>query len=157
MARIQEQILRSVIYLYPSGQDAMAEESSGGTGFLVSVPFGGETTGHFIYAVTNSHVARARRLVARINTSESYDLVEFAEDEWAHHGDGDDVAVAGIAIKPGYEYARIPEELFVTRELIDQYAIGPGDDTFFVGRFAGHFSMAKDPCLLRRCRYSHFA
>jgi hypothetical protein len=58
MPRIDDKLLTSVFYLYPSVDAAEKNEKSGGTGFFVSVP--SETKAHvsFIYGVSNAHVVQ---------------------------------------------------------------------------------------------------
>ncbi len=59
--RISDDILDSVVYLYPSVTDAEAGEKAGGTGFLVGVPSGVHEGVTYQYAVTNRHVTSGRK------------------------------------------------------------------------------------------------
>jgi hypothetical protein len=60
-------------------------------------------------------------------------------DKWTFHPDGDDVAVCPIDLKH-FDIRRttIPEEMFITKEEIADERISPGDEAFFIGRYADH-------------------
>jgi hypothetical protein len=141
MPRIDDQILDCVIYLYPSEASARVGELAGGTGFLVGVPSQHEGR-VFIYAVTNSHVIReAGSPVIRFNAMHGdAAILPLVNESWYHHPDGDDIAVVHIGglNESILKYRCIPTILFATKETIEKYDIGPGDDVFMVGRFIGH-------------------
>lgn len=56
MPRIDDRILNSVFYLYPSVEAAEAGDEEGGTGFRVSVASEMHPDRAHLYAVTNAHV-----------------------------------------------------------------------------------------------------
>ena len=140
MPRISDQILRSIVYLYPSEAEAWAGERAGGSGFVAWIE-GEDEAGHY-YVVTASHVVReGGSPVARFNTPDDRThVLPFPADAWFHHPDGDDVA---IAVLPAEEFYRlgltgVPPMLFVDPELMERENLGPGDECFFVGRFMAH-------------------
>jgi hypothetical protein len=95
----------------------------------------------YLYAVTNRHVIReGNSPIVRLNTIEGkHNALQASEGDWVHHPDGDDIAVLHLGLSgKAYNYRYIPIDLFLTRDLIADYAIGPGDDTFMVGRFVSH-------------------
>ena len=109
---------------------------------LVAVHFSdGRERPFFVHAVTNSHVIKeGHSRVIRINTADGKtDVLNLAADEWFHHPDGDDMAVAPIALTYGYhKYTAISQTLFLTREGVEELQIGLGDEVFFLGRFVSH-------------------
>lgn len=140
--RIADQILDCVIYLYPSTSDAAEGRRAGGTGFLVGVLSKVSESRAYMYAVTNSHVIReGRSPVIRLNTKDGDKAVlELGQEHWVHHQDGDDVAVCPLALAnpERYAYRYIPQEQFLTKELVEQFDVGPGEDVYMVGRFVSH-------------------
>jgi hypothetical protein len=140
MPRISDDILDCSIYLYPSKDDALRGQKAGGSGFFISVK--SEVRGYYLYAVTNSHVVKeGNSPVIRLNTVQGdMEILEATEDHWTHHPDGDDLAVCHIAglSQQHFRFKFVQSDLFLTRDIITQYNIGPGDDTFLVGRFVNH-------------------
>lgn len=140
MPRIDDEFLDCSIYLYPSEVAARKGERAGGSGFLVGIPSDIDPPNlHHIYAVTNSHVVReGGSSVVRINTGEgAVDILPTHDSQWIHHQDGDDVAVCPIILDSTHRFSCVPRHMLLTRELIGEYSIGPGDDVFIVGRFVG--------------------
>jgi hypothetical protein len=139
MPRINDQILDSILYLYPSVEDAKSGEKVGGAGFLVSVR---SKERLWIYAVTNNHVIQeAGASVIRLNVrAGGMDIIPLAINHWKPHPDGDDLAVAQLgSINPAiHQIIVIPSSTFITHEVIKQFRIGPGDDVYMVGRFVHH-------------------
>ncbi len=141
MPRISDDILDCVIYLYPTELDARNGEKVGGSGFLVGIPSKVYENSWYVYAVTNSHVIReGNSPVIRLNTKEGQiDVLNLESGNWLHHPDGDDIAVCPIALPSDrFKFKFVTPNLFLTSEIIQEYAIGPGDDIFLVGRFVNH-------------------
>ena len=94
--RIPEQYLQSVIYLYPTEEDAYAGKSAGGSGFIVSVRSVRHPDRLFAYAVTAHHVIEiARSPVVRLNTHDSdVAVIPFQGTAWTPHPAGDDESEA---------------------------------------------------------------
>jgi hypothetical protein len=140
--RIMDWVLDSVVYLYPSKDDADAGVGEGGTGFLVWVPSEVHEDYGFVYCVTNSHVIReAASPVIRINTKDGgRDILEYKQEDWTHHQDGDDIAVCPLIMsrEGHHKFNEISFGALVTEEFMEQQSFGPGDEVFMVGRFAAH-------------------
>jgi hypothetical protein len=138
MPRIPPAVLDSVVYLYPTIEDAKAGKNFGGSGFLVSWTFEG-TEKALVYVVTNWHVACQGSPVVRVATVNGEpDIFDFDEVEWEFDPKYD-IAVHAIALTKGlHRYSFLPIEGCVTREKIIEQRIGPGDDVFMVGRFVDH-------------------
>ena len=142
MPRIDDRLLNSVVYLYKSAQDAKTGYHSGGSGFLIAIP-SKRPNQIFTYVVTNSHVVReSNATVVRLNKADgSTILAETMHDDWWHHPDGDDVAVAEIAIEGNTSLLNpvfVGIEMFITDEAVREYNIGPGDEVFLAGRLINH-------------------
>jgi hypothetical protein len=151
LPRIPDIIRDCVIYIYPSLESAKSGERAGGSGFLAGVRSSVVRNRFYVYAVTNSHVIQRAGLtpVIRINESVPVDasadtwtvrtgVVETEADVWTH-ASRDDLAVCPMPIRiPIYVYAFIPEDLFLTEADVKACDVGPGDEVFFVGRYASH-------------------
>jgi hypothetical protein len=117
MPRIEDRLLKAVIYLYKS-EDAAEVGTPGGSGFLVgescAVP-----DAVFLFAVTNAHVMKSCAVVRTAGPQNKRVGVR-QEIDWYRHPDGDDVVVTPIGFAP--KDARdsyvdyVPREWFVTPE-----------------------------------------
>ena len=161
MPPISKAFLNCSIYLYPSEQAARDGARFGGSGFLISVPVEGHENLDSLYAVTNKHVLDNGGRFLRLNTlTGGTDVIETERDAWFDHPNRYDVSVLPLDIrgKP-FQYASFSTELFVTRDIIEDYDIAPGDDAFLIGRLItpwgqqrnvpavrfGNISMMADP------------
>jgi hypothetical protein len=147
MPAIPGEVLDTVVYLYPDEQSALAGERAGGSGCLVVIPVQQEPLVGFMYVVTNSHVIREGKASAiRVNTREGgMGIIHSTTDGWIHHPDGDDIAILSVNFEYDEVKAKgIPEEWFATKEKIERYKIGPGDEAFMVGRFVNHEGKQKN-------------
>lgn len=141
MPRIPDPLLEAVVYLYRSVAAADAGEEAGGSGFLVSVKTAAEhpNVPDTVYAVTNRHVIQEGFPVVRLNTrAETTDSFALDENDWFKAKDQiDDVAVCPIGISQQLHRVRTLDwdAWLLTDALIRQHNIGPGDATFFLGRF----------------------
>jgi len=147
MPAIPEEVLDTVVYLYPDAQSAEAGERAGGSGCLVVIPVQQEPLVEFMYVVTNSHVIREGKASAiRVNTRDGgMGIIHSTADGWIHHPDGDDIAILSVNLE--YDEVRakgITEDWFATKEKIERYKIGPGDEAFMVGRFVNHEGKQKN-------------
>jgi hypothetical protein len=136
--RIDDQFLECVLYLYPSVEAADKGERAGGSGFLVAVESKIAPGLSFSYAVTNRHVA-AESPVIRINTNDGgRDILELDPNHWQFAPD-DDLAICNVLIDHSRLAIRaLPLSAFLTKEIIGNEHLGPGDDVFMVGRFVNH-------------------
>lgn len=141
MPAIDPRILDTVVYLYPDTESAKSGERAGGSACLVAIPVPANPLFAFAYVVTNSHVIdEGRCAVIRVNTRDGrMGIIHSTEKGWIHHPDGDDVAVLPISLE--YDEIKsqgIPLDMFATKEKIEEYRVGPGDEVFMVGRFINH-------------------
>jgi hypothetical protein len=158
MPRIDDRILECIIYLYGTPGDAERGERVGGSGFFVGIPSEIFPSRSYVYAVTNSHIIRETQSpVIRLNrTDGSFEIVDVPADHWVHHPDGDDIAAVAVGgLNQEIHMVKwVPRSLFLTKELIAQYNIGPGDDTFVVGRFINHEGRQRN---LPSVRFGHIS
>lgn len=158
MPRIPDDILDSIVYLYPTLDAAQRSERAGGCGFVVSVPSEADTDLYFTYVVTNSHVIReGKSTVVRLNTRDGgMSAKTGTENGWIHHPDGDDIAILPVNFE--YETIKakaIPEyEWFVTKDWISYYDIGIGDEALLLGRFVSHEGKTRN---MPAARFGHIA
>jgi hypothetical protein len=141
MPRIRDEFLDCVVYLFPDRPSAEAGERIGGSGFLVGVVSKGLPTNFwFLYAVTNKHVVKGGATTVRLTTRDGKtDVIETDERSWVEHPDGDDLSVCLISFDPKiFKFHHVPRERFLTRDIVKNLNIGPGDEIFVVGRFVGH-------------------
>jgi len=146
MPRIPDEIRDCVFYLFPSEQAAKVSEGAGGTGFLVAT----RSTvfdRYFTYAVTCKHILGAcgGAPVIRMNGPDgAFWIRKTTETQWHVHADGDDVAAALLKVEGKFAHRFINERLLLTRELIAEHDLGPGDDVFIVGRYVDHEGRARN-------------
>lgn len=135
--RIHDIFLDCVFYLYPDLKSAEDGSRLGGSGFLIGVPIPGVTSIWTMLFVTNKHVIERGNSVLRLNNRDGGTFcIEVDERSWIFHPGGDDLAIACVKLDQSkHQYAMVSLDDFVTKELISQNMIGPGDDTFMVGRF----------------------
>ena len=88
MPRIEDRLLKSVIYLYKSKEDAESG-APGGSGFLVGEPCA-IPEAVFLFAVTNAHVAKPCPVVRTAGPLDKRVFVR-KESDWYRHPDQDDV------------------------------------------------------------------
>jgi hypothetical protein len=161
MPPIPKHYLHCSAYLYPSKQSARDGERFGGSGFLVHVPVEGHEGWGSLSVITNKHVLDSGGLFIRLNTTTGgTDVKETERDEWVDHSNGFDVSAYPLDIEGRpFEYSSISTVDFITREIVADYDIGPGDEAFLVGRLItpwgqqrnvpavrfGNLSMVADP------------
>lgn len=151
MPRIRDDFLRCVFYLYPSARAAEEGQRTGGTGFFVTAPIEADEPGHDAYwhapyAVTNAHVINGGNLYVRANTRDGkVNIIRTEDAAWLRGPNGADFAILRGAPAPEtHEFHTIRYSSFLTREVVDGWDIGPGDDIFFVGRFVNHEGRQKN-------------
>ena len=141
LARIRDEFLDCVIYLYPDRSSAEAGEGIGGSGFLVGVQsIGLPQNFWFLYAVTNKHVVQNGATALRLSTRDGKtDVIETDERSWVTHPSGDDLAACLVSFDPMvFKFHHVPRANFLTHEIMDSLKVGPGDEVFVVGRFISH-------------------
>jgi hypothetical protein len=99
MARIPDQYIGCVFFLYPSRTDAEAGNALGATGFFVGIDWESNNQRRHVYAVTNKHCITACRdavVIRATKTDGTLDFIEKDPVDWhpspahdisAHSGD----------------------------------------------------------------------
>jgi len=140
MPRIDDGLLECVVYLYQSEEHADQGRKAGGCGFWVTVPGRVQPFLH-PYIVTNSHVVNpaGNCRVIRVNKLDGgFEIIETKAKGWIHHKHGDDVAIYKIDPTKDWQYRGIPDDIFISHDLINELNIGPGDEAIILGRFLSH-------------------
>ena len=167
MPRIEDRLLKSVIYLYKSKEAADSGEP-GGSGFLVGEP-SAIPEAVFLFALTNAHVAKLCPVVRTAGPPKKRVFV-CKESDWYRHPDQDDVVVTPIGFAPkdarDFYLDYVPREWFVPPENFSHathdvndlqpgvesltpldyewehqplgWPFGPGEEVVMLGRFLGY-------------------
>jgi hypothetical protein len=153
-------ILDCSIFLYRSEEDALAGADYGASGFLVGVPIEPVFNHWALYAVTNSRVIEDGYPVVRLNSKEGgLKTIPLDVNSWIHHPDGDDVAIASIALDREthkFKYLDTDEKgsFFITETSMVDLRLGAGDETFMIDRFGGRDEKQSNRPV---ARFGHFA
>jgi hypothetical protein len=140
MPKVDEMLLDSVVYVYPSMEDAKQGVAYGGSGFLVTIELKNEPGFGFIYAVTNKHVIRKGSTVVRVNTHDGYtDQFPFTRDDWQLHPTAD-LAVAQLMSLDSefHRTCQFEANQIVSKDICGKLQIGAGDEVYMLGRFISH-------------------
>lgn len=140
--RIQEELLDSVVYLYPSRDSAKGGDKIGGSGFIIGVYSRIQETVH-LYVVTNRHVIRDRdgtpncQVVRMTSRVKPIVIRATLDKDWITPDapDNDDLALWHLGTQPAFQdrnYSFISADICVT-DYKSQYFVGA--DTFMLGRF----------------------
>lgn len=140
MPRIPDEMRDCVLYLYFREDAAKKGERAGGSGFLVGVQSANFKERFFTYAVTAAHVVRScgPNPIIRFNSEAGGFGIANTEIEAWVFAEQDDLAVCRFYVGPPLLHNFIPEKLFLTKEAVKEFEVGPGDDVFFAGRFIDH-------------------
>jgi Trypsin-like peptidase domain len=146
MPWIEPRYLECAAYLYPSITDAENGSRIGGSGFVVGIDVGKHGVNYAVRPqvlciVTNKHVIDGGNKVVRINTiTGGGDIIPLNGVPWYTHSGGDDLAVCPVKTSFLHKATiyHIPSNSLITKKIIEDYDIGPGDDVFVVGRFVNH-------------------
>lgn len=138
MPRIADHIVNCSLFMYESEKAAKVGERFGGSGFLVHVPSESAEFEH-VYAVTNKHVLDAGCHVIRLTKKTGgLETIKTKPDDWTHNPKGNDVAVVPVDMGTAFKWWSVGTDIFITREIIDIYRMGLGDEAFLVGRLVNH-------------------
>ena len=139
--KIPTNFLDGVFYLYSDRAAAEAGDKYGGTGFFVGVPCRDMPNSHYLYAVSNWHVAVQKGFsVLRVNSTDGPpEIIELGPEDWEFDPEaGHDIAVAVVTLGQA-RMSLVESHALVTRDKFSgENALGVGDDTFMVGRFVDH-------------------
>lgn len=157
MARWPDELSDCTVFLYRSVEDAEKGFDTGGSGFLLGLPWELNAKNRHIYAVTNYHVAiSGGASIIRLNTKNGKSAcIETDPSEWFHL-DGHDLAVYridgwrhfGADSIFDYKYSDF-REIELTDQIWSKYALGIGDDVVSIGRFIDLSGVQKNQPLLR--------
>jgi hypothetical protein len=115
--RVEDRLLKTVIYLYKDEAAANSGEP-GGSGCLVGEPCA-IPEAVFLFAVTNAHVARVCPVIRTAGPRDKRIFVR-KESDWHRHSDGDDIVVTPIGFAPkdarDFYLDYVPREWFVAPE-----------------------------------------
>ncbi len=153
-------LLQCAVYLFASEGDARAGENSGGSGFLVGVPWEAETSvqNQHVYAVTAAHVIEHGNPIIRLNTrNDATTSIALHKGNWICHPKGDDIAITRLELDGDiyrYEFIHGTPAICMTEQLAKIVGLGPGDALFMIGRFMGR---DKEPLNSPILRFGHLA
>ncbi|MEP7038872.1 MAG: serine protease [Acidobacteriota bacterium] len=140
MPRIDQQVAKTIVYLYSSYEEAEAGTVSGGSGFLVFVSSKALKGKGYLYVITNKHVIYKNCFFVRVNRKDNKtEIFEIVSDNWEFHPTSD-IAIAFILLKDSssLKYHYFADDMLFTREMIKDFDIGLGEDVYMVGRFVHH-------------------
>jgi len=132
--------LESIVYLYPTKHAAESGQKIGGTGFVVGVPSVEFEDAALPYVVTNRHVIEdGKSRTIRANTVDGKtEIFETELDDWTR-STTDDLAILWLPLDPNqHRISLIYDSDFMTKDLLEGYGIGPGDEVCLVSRLVGH-------------------
>jgi hypothetical protein len=138
MPRIPDEWLDCSIYLYGSEADAYKGIRTGGSGFLLGFDSDSLPGLQYVYAVTNAHVIEGGSCTVRLNTKDgAFDVRDLDERHWIIPDSKDDIAICVMSVLDLkiHKYKCVPKAMIATKEVMAEFAIGPGDETFTIGRF----------------------
>jgi hypothetical protein len=103
-----------------------------------------------LYAITNWHVAvRDGSSVMRVNTTNGgVDILDFDPSEWEFPPAGHDLAIlppSKLGLNADlHAVTALHLSMFLSKEEISEYGIGPGEDVMMIGRFVDHDGAASN-------------
>ncbi len=150
--RIPSQYLKTVFYMFNSLNDRTT-----GTGFVIAThcrKFGG-----FLheFAITNRHMVmdtkgNEKSTAIKVNkTDGSAATVSFALKDWIC-STKDDIAALPLPQSfndNDFDWVHIPQDHFLTQDMINEAKIGEGSEIFFAGRFGKHEGGGQNTPLMR--------
>src|ERR1700730_297442 len=137
MARIPDQYIGCVFFLYPSRTDAEAGNALGATGFFVGIDWESNNQRRHVYAVTNKHCIIACRdavVIRATKTDGGLEFIETVPRDW-HPSPDHDISVLPISPAKAVFFQNVSDGIFVTRDNFEQdvaqlTCLGPGDKVF---------------------------
>ncbi len=137
MTRLPDDFLKTVVFLYPSHEDASQGRKTGGTGFLVSI-MSEAVDWQYHYAITNRHVIEGGSTTVRLNRQDGgSQIFDSNETDW-FLSPTDDLAVIHFASNgSSFDIKFLAEEHFLDEATHSSLNVGVGDEVFVAGRLAG--------------------
>ena len=134
--RVPDFIASCSVYLYRSNEDAVTGSRVGGSGLILGIPSRVFPEDFWLYAVTNRHVIEKGNSVIRVNRRDGgVTIVDLRPTEWVTHPE-QDVAAAPVSLSAIlHQVDFVTSAMLLTRDIMIKHDVGPGDDTFLVGRF----------------------
>src|ERR1700730_9743181 len=134
MARIPDQYIGCVFFLYPSRTDAEAGNALGATGFFVGIDWESNNQRRHVYAVSNKHCITTCRdaVVIRATTTDgTLDFIEKDPVDW-HPSPAHDISVLPIAPAKASLFQNVSDGQFVTPDNFKDHeaqptCLGPGE------------------------------
>jgi hypothetical protein len=148
MPRVDDMLLKTVFYIFPSIEEANEGGDYGASGFFLNISSEVDPGRGYVYAITNSHVIfdGNNDPVLRINTQDGkFDLIKTSQQDWIRHPDGDDIAISLIGPNPEiHDFSTFGEHSVLTNEFIEEHQVGIGDEVIMIGRFRIHAGKKKN-------------
>lgn len=145
MPRIPNEHLLAVVFIYPSEGAAQEGAPVGASGFVVNVP-SGVAPWRIRYVVTNKHVIDNGGHWVRLNRYGGTHCVHVPPEDWAVPTQDDDLAVAVLRLPEGVRPFELSlDSLALTRAEVVTLKVGPGDETYMVGRFMAQSGLTNNP------------
>src|SRR5258708_7145645 len=142
MPAITEDVLDTVVYLYPDAASAAAGERAGGLGSVVVIPGPHEPFVGGVGSIgTNSHgVMEGTAPSSRANTrDERVGIISSTTPGAIPYAYGKNIASLTTPLDSEESNHKPMKTAFsVTKEKLQEYKIGPGDEVFIAGRFVSH-------------------
>lgn len=155
--RLEQQMLKTVVFLATTFRDGNTVKTAEGTAFFVGIPDSRlGNNGSFVYLVTNRHMVdpsadpsighpvqvlnysiRCNRTLQTGSNEAAAALMNLTGIHWVLSDDPSvDLAVAGFAPdRAQVDYMQIPESDFATKDKVAAEEISPGDRVLFTGFF----------------------
>jgi hypothetical protein len=126
------------------------------TGFFVSVPSSAQRGARYLYFATAKHVAEDLKdsdvhILVNRRGGGTTEVVGTDPPTWYLHPTDltCDVAIVPVVPNPEAEFTSIPIEHMLTKEMIEEFTIGIGDEVYSVGLFTGVENTSKNIPILR--------
>lgn len=148
--RVPDRWLQCVSFLYATSADAARREGAGGTGAVIHVvePVSGSRVR---FLLTNAHVAERAGAVTLNRVDGSLGIVELSADLW-EWGGTDDFALCPLPLEEPSTW-RVSgldwDGWAITREDVDAFGVGPGDDVAMAGRLVGYDGRERNTPVVR--------
>ena len=139
MPKIEQELIKSICFIYPSENDAIQGSEYVGTAFLMGRIK--ENNKQECFCITNKHVIEDCTIPClRVNKIDgNYQLIKTNKDDWVYHPYGDDLAICSFYLgEKSFDVLYVQSDFIITKSFIDQKNVGVGDDVFMLGRFRVH-------------------